>query len=112
MIDQKNSAHLDFAQLDLDRLKRRGVGEVVFGEGKSPAEIAIIMSTLVEAQGMALCTRVSKEAAEHTKEYWDKETSGPDINYLKYIETARCLLWRWRSGTRTVSAPPACHRAR
>lgn len=94
MINQKNSAHLDFAQLDLDRLKRRGVGEVVFGEGKSPLEITIIMSTLVEAQGMALCTRVSKEAAAQVINHWEQQTSGPDITHLYYIETARCLLWR------------------
>ena len=37
----------EFAQLDLERLKRRGVGEVIFGEGKRPRELAAIIERLV-----------------------------------------------------------------
>ena len=49
----------DFATLDLDRLKRRGVGEVIFGEGKEAEEIALIMEALIERQGRAL-TRIRR----------------------------------------------------
>ena len=94
MSDKEYSAHLDFAQLDLDRLKRRGVGEVVFGEGKTPLEITMIMSTLVTAQGMALCTRVSERVADLVQSHWTQQADAPKIDNLVYVEAARCLLWR------------------
>ena len=89
-----NSAHLEFAHLDLDRLSRRGVGEVIFGEGKTAQEITLIMLTLVQAQGMALCTRVSKEIAEAVKNLWVQQEHAPSLEQLTYVEAARCLIWR------------------
>lgn len=88
------SGQLDFAHLDLDRLQRRGVGEVIFGEGKQPEEIAKIMSTLVQIQGSALCTRVSSSKVIPIKEAWLQLKDAPDIEHLQYKEQARCLLWQ------------------
>ena len=56
----------EFAQLDLERLKRRGVGEVIFGEGKRPHELAAIIERLVAAHGRALATRVSPTHYQET----------------------------------------------
>ena len=53
--------HLGFAQVDLDRLKRRGVGEVIFGQGKTPPQLLELLIYLTINQGKALATRVSKE---------------------------------------------------
>jgi pyridinium-3,5-biscarboxylic acid mononucleotide synthase len=48
---------LDFAKIDVDRLARRGFPEAVFGEGKSPEQLARILAALVERNGIALATR-------------------------------------------------------
>ena len=92
------SHHLDFAQIDLDRLRRRGVGEVVFGEGKRPSEVMLIMHQLIVAQGRALATRISPHQAQEIENKWRSLQAGscpspPDIKHLHYHETARCLSW-------------------
>jgi pyridinium-3,5-biscarboxylic acid mononucleotide synthase len=103
MSDQSYSAQLPFAQLDLDRLQRRGVGEIVFGEGKTAEEIAMIMMKLIEAQGCALTTRVSAQSALEVKQIWAEVEEAPSMQYLRYVEDARCLTWR-------VNAPKAVGR--
>jgi len=80
---------LDFATLDLDRAKRRGVPEVIFGEGKTPAELASIMDVLYHEVGHALATRVSSEAVERVRAlYHDRAHL---LSALTYHSEARCL---------------------
>lgn len=58
-------ADLGFAQLDLTRAERQGTGEVVYGEGKTPEQVAGIIDALVGAgQGRVLATRLSTEKFE------------------------------------------------
>lgn len=58
-------ADLGFACLDLDRQKRRGLSEVVYGAGKTPAQIITIVKRL-NAEGQNGCvTRVEPELAVH-----------------------------------------------
>jgi NCAIR mutase (PurE)-related protein len=54
---------LGFARLDHHRALRNGFGEVVFGEGKSPEELAAIVARLADVSGRVLATRVDAEAA-------------------------------------------------
>lgn len=104
--ETKNQGLLEFAHLDLDRLSRRGVGEVIFGEGKSAEELTLIMHSLIKAQGKALATRVSVEHLQEVKRVWSAmidqhmaETSGdlmtapPTLDHLHYHQKARCLWW-------------------
>jgi pyridinium-3,5-biscarboxylic acid mononucleotide synthase len=53
---------LEFATLDLHRAIRRGCPEVVFGAGKSPAQIAAIVSRFSRAGQSVLVTRAGPEA--------------------------------------------------
>jgi NCAIR mutase (PurE)-related protein len=55
----------DFAVLDLGRASRKGVPEVVYAAGKSPAQVAGICRALVEAGGRAI---VSSSRPEHEAE--------------------------------------------
>ncbi|MGH3377173.1 MAG: nickel pincer cofactor biosynthesis protein LarB [Actinoallomurus sp.] len=57
-------ADLGFARLDVDRAERTGDPEVVFGEGKTPAQIVATLRALHEAHpGRAiLATRLSEAA--------------------------------------------------
>lgn len=54
---------LGHSTLDLDRERRCGFPEVVFGDGKRPEELAEIGRALAEAHGRLLATRVSGEGA-------------------------------------------------
>jgi NCAIR mutase (PurE)-related protein len=55
---------LEFAKPDYDRLRRRGMPEVIYGAGKTAGQIAAIMRALNEAGQNAFATRVTPEQAE------------------------------------------------
>ena len=61
-------AELGFATVDLQRALRRGFPEVVYGPGKSTAEIAEIAQRLCDAGQPLLITRVGPEAHEAVQE--------------------------------------------
>jgi NCAIR mutase (PurE)-related protein len=67
---------LHFAKPDFDRQKRCGVPEVIYGAGKSAAQIAAIMRALNEAGQNAFATRVTPEQAEAVR------AELPDAVYL------------------------------
>ncbi|MDD4623070.1 MAG: nickel pincer cofactor biosynthesis protein LarB [Kiritimatiellae bacterium] len=54
---------LHFAKPDYERQQRRGMPEVIFGAGKTAAQIASIMRALNEAGQNAFATRVTPEQA-------------------------------------------------
>ena len=74
-------APLGFAHIDLDRIRRRGVAEVVFGEGKQIHEITQIMHTLYQAHQRALCTRVKPQKFEQVAELWEQNYPKLPITY-------------------------------
>jgi NCAIR mutase (PurE)-related protein len=57
---------LGYAKIDHHRALRQGAGEVIYGQGKTPEQVAGIVERLI-AQGAAniLITRLSPEAAEY-----------------------------------------------
>jgi NCAIR mutase (PurE)-related protein len=54
---------IDGATIDQHRALRQGIPEVVFGERKTPAQIATIARALVEAKQNVLVTRLDEERA-------------------------------------------------
>lgn len=60
---------LDYAKIDYHRSVRQGAAEVIYGAGKSPEQIAGII-TAMGKRGVKniLVTRIHKEAAEYLKE--------------------------------------------
>jgi len=54
---------LHFAKPDYDRLRRRGMPEVIYGAGKTSAQITAIMRALNAAGQNAFATRVTPEQA-------------------------------------------------
>ena len=60
---------LDYAKIDYHRSVRQGTAEVIYGAGKSPEQIAGIV-TAMGKRGVKniLVTRIHKEAAEYLKE--------------------------------------------
>jgi len=57
---------LGFARLDTDRLERTGDAEVVYGAGKTPAQIVELLRTLhaTHPDNAVLATRLAPEAQE------------------------------------------------
>jgi NCAIR mutase (PurE)-related protein len=54
---------LSYACLDHQRQQRTGRPEIVFGEGKTPAQLVAIFSVMLARDGMVMATRVSPEKA-------------------------------------------------
>ena len=74
--------NLGFARIDSARRERCGRAEVVFGEGKTPLEIARIASTIHGREGHVLVTRVSPDQADDVQVH---------LPAAIYHERARCL---------------------
>jgi hypothetical protein len=64
--DEERTADLGFARLDLDRARRTGDPEVVYGEGKTATQVVEILTTLHarHPERAVLATRLSEEARE------------------------------------------------
>ncbi|MGI8578608.1 MAG: nickel pincer cofactor biosynthesis protein LarB [Nocardioidaceae bacterium] len=66
---QPPALDLGYARLDLDRAGRTGDPEVVYGAGKTPAQVVELLTRLREAQPdrAALATRLSEDALGHLR---------------------------------------------
>ncbi|MGI9155446.1 MAG: nickel pincer cofactor biosynthesis protein LarB [Marmoricola sp.] len=64
--DPELTADLGYARLDLDRARRTGDAEVVYGAGKTPEQVVGILTRLLESDPdrAALATRLSDEARD------------------------------------------------
>ncbi|GAB4521344.1 MAG: nickel pincer cofactor biosynthesis protein LarB [Anaerolineales bacterium] len=58
----------DYAQLDIQRAARQGLPEVVFCQGKTPAQVAEIMAHLCKYHDRVLGTRASPEVGAYVLE--------------------------------------------
>lgn len=60
-LSMSSSSHrLPFASVDLDRESRQGFPEVIYGEGKTPEQVAAIGKVIYESSGRLLVTRASE----------------------------------------------------
>ena len=74
---------LDFAKVDHHRSIRQGFPEVVFGQGKTPDQIASIAATVLTRSDRLLVTRASEAAFDATREC---------VSDAEYDRTARCIV--------------------
>ena len=74
---------LDFAKVDHHRAIRKGFPEVVFGEGKSPQQVASIAEAVLSGSDRLLVTRAGPDAYDAVSE------KVPDATY---DETARTIV--------------------
>lgn len=80
---------LGFAKVDHHRAIRIGMPEVIFGQGKTAAQIHAIASRIMSKASNLLATRVSADAAEMLRETF------PDAEYFPLSGALR--VWRDRS---------------
>lgn len=74
---------LDFAKVDHHRALRKGFPEVIFGQGKTPEQIASIAEALLRRSAQLLVTRASPDA------YDAVAAAVPDAEYRA---VARCIV--------------------
>jgi NCAIR mutase (PurE)-related protein len=74
---------LGFAKVDHHRALRVGMPEVIFGEGKTPAQLAQIFSRLAQHEGNVLATRASKDQFAAVKK---------KVRRAQYRELARTIV--------------------
>ena len=74
---------LGFAKVDHHRALRAGMPEVIFGQGKTPTQIAQIFWRLAQHEGNVLATRASKEQFASVKK---------KVRTAKYQELARAIV--------------------
>jgi len=75
-------ADLGFAQVDTHRALRQGFPEVIFGAGKTPAQVAAIAGKLLKRGQRVLATRLMPEAARLLRRKFKAAT---------HHELARCV---------------------
>lgn len=75
---------LGFARVDHHRALRQGLGEVIFGQGKTPQQVTEIFGALRRQGSPVLATRVEPAAAAAILEVH------PDA---QHHEAARCVTW-------------------
>ncbi len=73
---------LGFARVDVDRRRRTGFPEVIFGPGKTPAEVAQIAAVILQREPVLLATRISREQFEAVQK---------EFPAAVFHERARCL---------------------
>lgn len=92
---------LGFAKVDHHRALRAGMPEVIFGEGKSPAQVAAIFARLAKHGGNILATHASEKQFAAVKK---------KIRAAEYRELARAIVLqrdRSRHGKGTVAVVSA-----
>ncbi len=82
MSEEAAFVDLGFARVDVDRRRRTGFPEVIFGQGKTPEEVARIAAVILEREPVLLATRVSREQFEAVE---------AEFPIAKFHERARCL---------------------
>ena len=64
---KNNDNTKDFAEIDLDREKRTGFPEVIFGETKTPKQSALIAEKIYKKSNLFLITRTNIETFDEVK---------------------------------------------
>ena len=96
--DHPASQLSDFAELDYSRGERCGFPEVVFGLGKTPAQISAILADLAQLNDVVLCTRADAQAAAVVRR---------DLPEVSYIESCGILYIDKRDAGLRVSGETA-----
>jgi pyridinium-3,5-biscarboxylic acid mononucleotide synthase len=76
---------LTHTKLDLHRQLRKGIQEVIFGEGKTVEQIVDIVRSMMEKGVDVLATRIDAEKGKRLVQAFPE---------ARYAEEARCLTWK------------------
>lgn len=79
------SKELEFATIDTHRELRTGFPEVIFGQGKSPVQIAEIFRFMLTHENNVLATRVTKEMYDKVKEICPEAVYNPIARTISVV---------------------------
>jgi len=103
---------LGFAKLDHHRALRQGMPEVVFSEGKTPAQMAQIFTRLAAHGGNILATRVTEEQYEAVAVALADEKCGADNSgHRERVRAREIQGFEDRETWGTIKVPHLEHRA-
>src|SRR3954468_19439693 len=91
VLRQKPFEDLGFARVDHHRSTRQGFPEVIFGQGKTPSQIASIAARVVNAGDNLLVTRTNAEAFDAVR---------AELPSARFLESARCITLETRAAPR------------
>ncbi|MBA4541466.1 MULTISPECIES: nickel pincer cofactor biosynthesis protein LarB [Thermoactinomyces] len=80
---------IGFCKLDIDREKRTGYPEVIFGQGKTEKQVAAIFAELMKAHNRAMATRATKAMAALVKDQFPEAVYDPVSRLLTCGESPR-----------------------
>ena len=85
---------LGFAKPDYHRAIRQGFPEVIFGEGKTAAQIVGIARKLRSQHALVVATRVDLAKAKEAISLVESEKSGTEKDFeIEYLDQPRCLIF-------------------
>jgi len=70
----------EFAKLDINRLHRTGIPEIILAEGKQSTEVADLAVALATAKGFALISRARDQDVEEIKKRIEEEKADVEID--------------------------------
>ncbi len=82
-LTKESTENLEFARVDHDRVNRQGFPEVVFGQGKTAAQIARISQAIVERGHSLLVTRTDEIAFEQVAKVVPDATFHPRARIIE-----------------------------
>lgn len=77
---------LSHTDIDYQRLERTGCPEVIYGAGKTPAQIAEIACKLLEAGQNVLATRLTEEAMDHLSRSFPAADMHPEARLMRIMK--------------------------
>jgi len=85
LLSRLSTADLGFARLDRHRALRRGLPEVVFGQGKSESQLDEIVASLVESGQRVLVTRIERTTGERLAERYPEGRHDPISRTFRHL---------------------------
>jgi len=82
----------NFAQIDIDRFRRRGFPEVIYCSGKTREQIKKIVGILLKQRQPLLLTRLDRKTFSYLKKYYSRLKYNPQ-GKVGYINPALSLKW-------------------
>ena len=90
---EKPYIELDFAKLDIDRIRRCHLPEVILAKGKKAEQIALLLQKLYKhssQENFALATKVTQKAWEEVSKILKKKNSNI-LPHTKYFQDAKLV---------------------
>ncbi len=77
---------LDFARVDHHRVWRKGIPEIIYGEGKTPEQISRIAKSILQSGSNLIITRLSKDSYQKVKRKIGSLSYNPQAKIAYHVQ--------------------------